>query len=157
VPHGAPAPLKGDKPSPKRPGVPRPISPHGNSTTAFPIFSWTPGNAATTYKVEIGTDIKGEAVATEWFEVGQCSGSVCTTTLPDSLLTQCTDSVCTATLSHPLPDGEYAWRVTANNTIGMGPSSELMRFTVHNQALPTSTSIPQPTQHLAPTFMPSKK
>ncbi len=157
VPASGPAPLKGDLPVLKRPGVPKPISPQGNITTASPIFSWRPGNGATTYKVEIGKDLRGEAVTTEWFDVGQCVGTVCTPTLPDSLLTQCTASVCTATLSHPLPDGEYAWRIAANNTTGMGPSSALMRFTVHNQALASSPSIAQPTPQLAPTFIPSKK
>src|SRR5258708_4278733 len=135
VPASGPAPLKGDLPVLKRPCVPKPISPQGNITTASPIFSWRPGNGATTYKVEIGKDPRVEAVTTEWFDVGQCVGTVCTPTLPDSLLTQCTASVSTATLSHPLPDGDYAWRIAANNTTRMGPSTPLMRFTVPNHAL----------------------
>jgi uncharacterized repeat protein (TIGR03803 family) len=93
------------------------ISPHGTIPANLPTYSWQPVDKATAYYLQVENSSGVPVIQAEY---GAAS---------------CVVSVCSVTPAVPFPIDTYTWRVQTRNSVGYGPSSNPLTFTV---ALPTT-------------------
>ena len=89
------------------------ISPSGNTTDNTPTYTWNEVAGATWYYLWVNAP-SGKGYIKQWFEASQ----------------YCTGGTCSATPNIMLGAGEHTWWIRTWNSVGYGPWSSGMIFTV---------------------------
>jgi uncharacterized delta-60 repeat protein len=106
------------------PGKPRLISPSGIIGDRTPSYMWNKVSMASHYRVSVYSINNSRYVfQRDVAAVNYCSSVYCTYTPPISLI-----------------QGNYKFKVNGFNLIGMGPTSEWMKFTISKPVAPTLIS-----------------
>jgi hypothetical protein len=125
------------------PGASAPISPSGTVTTSTPPFTFAKVPGADEYYLYVSNAATSAIVHTQWYQASAVCGA----------------SDCSVTPSVTLPSAGYRWWIQTRNTVGTGPWSAGMNFTVSAGAPPGASSPMSPSGTIAtstPTFTFSK-
>jgi hypothetical protein len=107
-----------------KPGMPTLISPSSVTGDCTPTFEWNEVDLATVYKLSVYSKTTSSYVL---------SKNVTTSTA-------CSGGTCTYTPSNQLPLGDYRFKVSGKNSVGWGPVSSWINFSISQPAVPTLIS-----------------
>jgi hypothetical protein len=100
---------------PTPPGAPSPISPSGTITTDNPTYTWSLVSGASEFYLWVSNLTTGTPAIQQWYQ----SSAVCGATN------------CSVTPTTTLGSGNHRWWIQAKNSVGTGPWSASMDFTMN--------------------------
>ena len=115
------------------------VSPNTSISTRSPAYVWNVADSSTWYLLWIN-DSSGTKVFSHWYRASEVtSGSTCSVTPPLTLT-----------------DGEYTWWIRTYNSVGYGPWSSGMKFTVDTASMPGTVTLISPGRTISditPTYL----
>ena len=123
---------------PTKPGAATLVSPSGNIGAVYnPTYTWNQVSNATWYLLQVNGP-SGQVIY-QWYSSAQAS---------------CNGTTCSVTSATTLAGGSYTWWVMTNNSVGDGPWSAGMNFSMPIPPIPGPANLIAPSGNIGPTHTP---